>query len=52
MKKILVAPVRERGLKSELLYMCGRCRWVAPVRERGLKYFAVRVNPAVQRSLP
>ena len=33
-----VAPVRERGLKSDIIQSIFPRRFVAPVRERGLKY--------------
>ena len=39
-----VAPVRERGLKFNLVAVNGNWPIVAPVRERGLKY-AGRGNP-------
>ena len=35
---LMVAPVRERGLKLSLSQLRGESRLVAPVRERGLKF--------------
>ena len=46
----VVAPVRERGLKSPCCTLRGRNGRVAPVRERGLKFrslLAVRLSQVV-----
>ena len=40
----IVAPVRERGLKSHKIPLCCCLLPVAPVRERGLKYEVIKLS--------
>ena len=42
LKSVIVAPVRERGLKLRIFLSSVLLLLVAPVRERGLKYSLIR----------
>ena len=49
---VLVAPVRERGLKFDAWFNLSCVRPVAPVRERGLKFRNLLAAPLSLASLP
>ena len=47
-----VAPVRERGLKADIIRKPTKAQNVAPVRERGLKVLLIIISYLMLLSLP